>query len=227
MATESHQPKSVLITGGTGFIGAHLARKLVSEGNEVVLLDLYPNEQSVKDIREKVTVVKGDVADYQGLVDIIKKHNVGSVIHTAAMLSVAAADELRTAYSVNIEGTFNLFEACRINGVNRVVFVSSLSAFGPNTPFPFHEKSYREPASFYGASKVCGEVLGTFYSLTHGLDFRCVRLAVVIGPDLLMLREEEPGLYRVRFASPPGDHRLYVIGLEGSFERRVVSLQVR
>ncbi len=52
-------------------------------------------------------------------------------------------------------------------------------------------------------------------------------LAVVIGPDLLMMREEEPGLYRVRFASPPGDHRLYVIGLEGSFERRVVSLQVR
>ena len=126
--------------------------------------------------------MKGDVANYQGLVDIINDNNVGSVVHTAAMLSVAAADELRTAYNVNIEGTFNLLEACRTQDVDRVVFVSSLAAFGPNTPFPFQDKSYREPASFYGVSKVCGEVLGTFYGLTHGMDFRCVRLAVVIGP---------------------------------------------
>ena len=182
MSDESSKSGSVLITGGTGFIGSHLARKLVKQGNDVILFDLYPNEQSIQDIVGSVTIVKGDVVDYQGLVDTIKNHNVSSVIHTAAMLSVAAADELRRAYNVNIEGTFNLLEACRTQGVDRIVFVSSLAAFGPNTPFPFHDKSYREPASFYGVSKVCGEVLGTFYSLTHGLDFRCVRLAVVIGP---------------------------------------------
>ena len=182
MSSDSKQTKTVLITGGTGFIGSHLARKLVNRCDEVVLLDLYPNSQSVKDIQDKVTIVKGDVADFEGLLKIIKDHNIGSIIHTAAMLSVAAADELRAAYNVNIEGTFNLLEACRIHDISRIVFVSSLAAFGPNTPFPFHEKSYREPASFYGASKVCGEVLGTFYSLTHGVDFRCVRLAVVIGP---------------------------------------------
>ncbi|MFX0107785.1 MAG: NAD-dependent epimerase/dehydratase family protein, partial [Candidatus Hodarchaeota archaeon] len=68
------------------------------------------------------------------------------------------------------------------NGISKVVFISSLAVFGPNTPFPFHEMSYREPASFYGVSKVCGEVLGTFYHHTHDMDFRCVRLAVVIGP---------------------------------------------
>ncbi|MFW9847322.1 MAG: NAD-dependent epimerase/dehydratase family protein, partial [Candidatus Thorarchaeota archaeon] len=62
------------------------------------------------------------------------------------------------------------------------VFLSSLAVFGPNSPFPFGDKTYREPASFYGASKVCGEVLGTFYHHAHGMDFRCVRLAVVIGP---------------------------------------------
>jgi len=182
MSEKPQQSKSVLITGGTGFIGSHLARKLVQQGNDVVLLDLYPNEQSVTDIIDSVTIVKGDVAQYQSLIDIMKMYNVGSVIHTAAMLSVAAADEIRAAYNVNIEGTFNLLEACRIQGVNRIIFLSSLAAFGPNTPFPFHDKSYREPASFYGVSKVCGEVLGTFYSLTHGMDVRCVRLAVVIGP---------------------------------------------
>ena len=174
--------KSVLITGGTGFIASHLARKLVELGEKVVLFDLHPNEKSIMDIKDKVQIVVGDVSNYQTLTDTIVKNDIGSVIHTAALLSMAAADELVNAYRVNIEGTFNLLEACRVNDVNRFVFVSSLSAFGPNTPFPFHNKSYREPASFYGASKVAGEVLGTFYNLTHGMDFRCVRLAVVIGP---------------------------------------------
>jgi len=173
---------SVLITGGTGFIASHLARKIVQSGQRVILFDLYPNRESINDIEDKVEVVSGDVADYQSLSETLKKYNVGSVIHTAATLSVAAADELIQAYKVNIEGTFNLLEACRMHGVRRVVFVSSLSVFGPNTPFPFHDKSYREPASFYGASKVAGEVLGTFYSHSHEMDFRCVRLAVVIGP---------------------------------------------
>jgi len=174
--------KAVLITGGTGFIASHLARKLVKSGEKIILFDLYPNESSIKDIKDKVTIVSGDVSDYQVVLDTLDKHNVGSVIHTAALLSVAAADELMNAYRVNIEGTFNLLEACRVHDVKRVVFVSSLAAFGPNTPFPFHNKSYREPASFYGASKAVGEVLGTFYSHAHGIDFRCVRLAVVIGP---------------------------------------------
>ena len=177
----SHR-KPVLITGGTGFIGSHLARKLVREGQEVVLFDLYPNPHGIADIKDQVRVVEGDVADYSEVADMIDQYKIGSVIHTAAMLSVAAATELRTAYNANIDGTFNILEACRVKGVEKVVFLSSLAVFGPNSPFPFHETTYREPASFYGVSKVCGEVMGTFYHHTHGLDFRCVRLAVVIGP---------------------------------------------
>ncbi|MFW9847885.1 MAG: NAD-dependent epimerase/dehydratase family protein [Candidatus Thorarchaeota archaeon] len=173
---------SVLITGGTGFIGSHLARKLIQQNMRVVLFDLYPNHNGILDIKDKVEIVEGDVSDFKTLSQTIERYEVESVIHTAAMLSVAAATGLRKAYEVNIEGTFNILEACRTKNVKKVVFVSSLAAFGPNTPFPFHEKSYREPASFYGASKVAGEVLGTFYHHTHGIDFRCVRLAVVIGP---------------------------------------------
>ncbi len=182
MEGESLNSKAVLITGGTGFIGSHLARKLVRQGHEVVLFDFYPNQHSIKDIADQVKVVRGDVTDYQQVTNALKSNNIGSVIHAAALLSVAAADELRRAYVVNIEGTFNLFEACRLQGIDKVVFLSSLAAFGPNTPFPFHEKSYREPASIYGVSKVVGEVLGTFYHQTYGMDFRCARLAVIIGP---------------------------------------------
>jgi len=182
MSEKSSNAKPVLITGGTGFIGSHLARKLVSLGYDVVLFDFYPNEHSIKDISPQVKIVKGDVSDYQQLANTLKAHNIGSVIHAAALLSIAAADELTKAYKVNIEGTFNLLEACRLQGIKKVVFLSSLATFGPNTPFPFHEKSYREPASIYGVSKVVGEVLGTFYHQTHGMDFRCARLAVIIGP---------------------------------------------
>ncbi len=182
MSGDSHQDKTVLITGGTGFIGSHLARKLVREGHDVVLFDLYPNPHGIEDLKDKVAIVEGDVADYSTIADAIAQYDVGSVIHAAAMLSVAAATELRTAYNVNVDGTFNILEACRIAGIGKVVFLSSLAAFGPNSPFPFHETTYREPASFYGVSKACGEVLGTFYHHTHGMDFRCVRLAVVIGP---------------------------------------------
>jgi len=178
----SSQSSSILITGGTGFIGSHLARKLVAMNHRVVLFDLYPNTRSITDIKERVEVVKGDVADQMAIAETIGRFDVDTVFHAAAMLSVAAATDLKNAYQVNIEGTFNLLEACREAEVKKVIFLSSLAAFGPNTPFPFHEKSYREPASFYGVGKVCGEVMGTFYHHEYGMDFRCVRLAVVIGP---------------------------------------------
>ncbi|MFW9910826.1 MAG: NAD-dependent epimerase/dehydratase family protein, partial [Candidatus Thorarchaeota archaeon] len=88
---------SVLITGGTGFIASHLARKIVKQGCKVVLFDLYPNRESIRDIEDQVEVVSGDVVDHQSLLDTLENFNVDSVIHTAAMLSVAAADELTKA----------------------------------------------------------------------------------------------------------------------------------
>lgn len=88
MVAESDNSKAVLITGGTGFIASHLARKLVGLGNRVVLFELYPNQDSISDIADQVEVVSGDVANYQEISDILQKYNIGSVIHTAAMLSM-------------------------------------------------------------------------------------------------------------------------------------------
>lgn len=174
--------EKILITGGTGFIGSQLARKLVREDYRPVLFDIYPNLHRVSDIKDQVDIVEGSVGALADIESVMKKFDISSVFHTAAQLSVAAATEMGNAYSANITGTFNVLEACRIHNVKKVVFISSLSVFGPGTEFPFHQKSYRDPASFYGASKVCGEILGNFYGHTHDIDFRCVRLAVVIGP---------------------------------------------
>ena len=172
----------ISITGGTGFIGSHLTHRLVSEGYQVILLDAKPNLARIGEITDKVTVVEGDVGVWSDVVSTLKEYNIKHVFHTAARLSVEAERQIGGAYSSNIAGTFNVLEASRIMQVQRLVFLSSLAVFGAQTQFPFHETSYRDPGSFYGVSKAFGEMLGSYYYMRHGVDFRGVRFAVVIGP---------------------------------------------
>ncbi|MFX1563200.1 MAG: NAD-dependent epimerase/dehydratase family protein [Promethearchaeota archaeon] len=181
MANSSEREK-ILITGGTGFIGSHLARQLTQLGHQIVLFDIQPNHHRIDDFKDKVEVVKGDVAKRRDLEETIRTHKIKHIFHTAASLSVNAERDISSAYSGNIDGTYNILEACHTMQIQKVVFLSSLAVFGANTPFPFHEKSYRDPGSFYGVSKAFGEMLGQYYHLRHNLDFRCVRFAVIIGP---------------------------------------------
>ncbi|MFX0168887.1 MAG: NAD-dependent epimerase/dehydratase family protein [Candidatus Hodarchaeota archaeon] len=172
----------VLITGGTGFIGSHLAKHLIDDGYQVVLFESKPNLARIDEIVNKVTLVEGDVTSWSDVVRALKDYHIKHVFHTAARLSVESERNPGAAYACNIAGTYNVVEASRIMQVQRLVFLSSLAVFGAGTPFPFHETSYRDPGSFYGVSKAFGEMLGTYYHLRHGLDFRGVRFAVAIGP---------------------------------------------
>jgi nucleoside-diphosphate-sugar epimerase len=182
MPDQPSKNNPILITGGTGFIGSHLTHRLVSEGYQVILLDTKPNLARISEIVDKVTIVEGDVGVWSDVVRALKEHNIRHVFHTAARLSVEAERQIGGAYSCNIAGTFNVLEASRIMQVQRLVFLSSLAVFGAQTQFPFHETSYRDPGSFYGVSKAFGEMLGSYYHMRHGVDFRGVRFAVVIGP---------------------------------------------
>jgi nucleoside-diphosphate-sugar epimerase len=181
----THKPSSsepVLVTGGTGFIGSHLTKRLVLEGYRVVLYEARPNLARIQEFENQVTLVKGDVADLDNITTTLKEHDIKHIFHTAAALSVEAEQECDKAYACNVSGTYNILEAARAQKVQRLIFLSSLAVFGANTPFPFHETSYRDPGSFYGVSKAFGEMLGNYYHLRHGFDFRGVRFAVVIGP---------------------------------------------
>jgi nucleoside-diphosphate-sugar epimerase len=174
--------EKIMITGGTGFIGSHLARQLTKLGHQIVLFDFKPNYHRISDFKDKVEIVKGNVARRSDLEETIRTHKIKHIFHTAASLSVDAEHNISSAYSGNVDGIFNILETCHTLQVQKVVFLSSLAVFGANTPFPFHEKSYRDPGSFYGVSKAFGEMLGQYYHLRHNLDFRCVRFAVIIGP---------------------------------------------
>jgi nucleoside-diphosphate-sugar epimerase len=172
----------VLVTGGTGFLGSFIARTFVEEGEDLVLFDTHPNVERIKKIIDAVVVEEGSVTSWTDIVDVFKKHEIDAVIHTAADLSIRAEKKHYESFKTNVEGTLNLLEACRIFEVPRIIFTSSLSVYGPRSQFPITENSFRDPTSFYGATKACSEVLGTFYGYAHGIDFRTVRFPTLIGP---------------------------------------------
>ncbi len=126
---------SILITGGTGFIGAHLAKKLVKQGRDVVLFDVAPNYKVIADIANKVKVVRGDLAQWSEVLDSVKKCEVKHIFHLGAVSSVPEAEErLMSAYRVNFDGTIHVLEAAKLLDVDKVIYTSSIASFGPGVP---------------------------------------------------------------------------------------------
>ncbi len=160
---------SVLITGGAGFLGRFVAKYFDSP----VILDLKESKEGIFEF--------GSVTAWSDVAEVFRKHEIEGVIHAAAELSVKAEKSHVDAFRANAEGTLNILEACRIFDVEKVVFTSSHSVYGPRS-YPFEEFSYRDPTTFYGATKACSEILGTYYGYTYGIDFRAVRFPILIGP---------------------------------------------
>ncbi len=133
---------SVLVTGGNGLIGANIVRILTEiHGDDVVIVDASPDlaEHSVlTDVADRVKYVQGSVTDLAFLLRVIKEHKVTDVVHGAAIIAGAAARRPTEALEVNILGTVNVLEASRIEGLRRVVAISSSAVMGDpedlNTP---------------------------------------------------------------------------------------------
>ena len=181
----------VLVTGGAGFIGSHVCEKLVAEGFEVVVLDDFNDyydpaikRQNLEPVKDRLTVVAGDLRD-RGLVDeLFAKSGFTSVIHLAARAGVrpSIADP-RLYFSTNVDGTLNLLEACRANGVKHFVFASSSSVYGVNPKVPFAERDLIERTiSPYAATKLAGEQMCSNYSHLFGIRCVCLRFFTVYGP---------------------------------------------
>ncbi len=187
---------TVLVTGGAGFIGSHLAERLLARGDRVVLLDCFDSfyDPAVKR-RNAAAVLRGapegrcvlveaDIRDARALDDLLARHPVDAVVHLAARAGVrpSIADPLLYE-DVNVKGTCVLLEACRRNGVRRFLFGSSSSVYGDSTPSPFSEEARVDrPVSPYAATKVAGELLCYTYHHLHGLDVTCLRFFTVYGP---------------------------------------------
>ena len=175
-----------LITGGTGFIGAEVARLLLSRGKtDITLFDVSDSRQRIEDIAEFVSIVKGDVGNSSDVLDAVRSSRAEIIYHLGAMLSLPSERDPSAAFHANALGTFNVFEAARILDVKRVIFASSTATFGFDLPTnPIDDRSLQRPQTFYGACKLFGENMGRFYRRKYGIDYRCVRYPSIVGPGV-------------------------------------------
>ncbi len=177
----------VLVIGGAGFIGSHLVAELLKHDvKELVIYDNFTRGKagyisaSLEDPRCSVFPLGGDIRD----VDILDQAMRGMdyVFHLAAMWLLHCKDFPRTAFHVNIEGTFNVLEACVRNKVKKLVYSSSASVYGDAVEIPMTESHPFNNRNFYGATKIAGEAMCTAYNDRYGLEVVGLRYMNVYGP---------------------------------------------
>jgi UDP-glucose 4-epimerase len=172
----------VLVTGGAGFIGSHLAEHLSRENDVVVLDDLSTgSEANVKGFVEDVTFVRGSILDVDVLEDAMD--SVAYVFHQAALPSIQRSiKEPERVLAVNTAGTLRVLEAARHAGVRKVVYASSSSVYGDTPTLPKREDMPISPISPYGASKAAAEAYCEAYRGSMGLPTVSLRYFNVFGP---------------------------------------------
>ncbi len=189
------QGKKLLVIGGAGLIGSHTVDALLKHDvGQVLIYDNFARgrrenlEQALKDPRARVYEVGGDILQTDILDDAMK--GVDGVFHFAALWLLQCHEYPRTAFNVNVGGTFNVMDACVRNGVSRLVYSSSASVYGDAVSEPMGEDHPFNNKNFYGATKICGEAMLRAYHHRYGLDYVGLRYMNVYGP-----RQDYHGAY--------------------------------
>jgi UDP-glucose 4-epimerase len=177
----------ILIIGASGFIGGFLVKEILKEPvKEVILFDNFTRgkieniSESLKDPRCKIFPYGGDIRE----IDILDKamEGVDYVFHLAAMWLLHCKDFPRTAFEVNIAGTFNVLEACVKHKVKKLIYSSSASVYGDAVSVPMKEDHPFNNKNFYGATKIAGEAMCTAYNDRYELEIIGLRYMNVYGP---------------------------------------------
>ncbi len=180
-----------VVTGGASLIGSHVADRLLAEGaGEVVLLDNFslgtPETVSHLEGDGRVKLLKGDILRINELYDAFK--GASGVFAIAGFLTIPMSQNPPLGLAVNVEGQVNTFEACRYAGVKKVVFSSSIAAYGEpegdgviDESAPANLAGYQPGSMLYSCTKLIGEALCKLYSQKHGVDAVALRYATVYG----------------------------------------------
>jgi nucleoside-diphosphate-sugar epimerase len=183
---------TVLVTGGTGFIGSYVAKDLVDAGHDVVAYDRSTDDRilSKLGVADRVAIRRGDVSEATDVVNAIAETGASHVVHLAALLTNAAESNPRAALSVNVEGTSNVFEAARTldDQVERVAWASSAAIYAPPHNYDdggdwwVTEDDLVYPDTLYGATKGYNEHQARVYNEEYGVDHVGIRPTVAYGP---------------------------------------------
>jgi UDP-glucuronate 4-epimerase len=181
----------VLVTGGAGFIGSHLAERLLADGHEISVLDDFNDFYDPRIKRANLDAVKNalhireaDLRDEAAVQRIFREGGFDTVIHLAARAGVRPSiKEPKLYIDTNITGTFHLLEAAKKNNVSRFIFASSSSVYGVIKTVPFSEEMcINATISPYAATKMAGEQLCSNYSHLYGMRCISLRFFTVYGP---------------------------------------------
>ncbi|WP_077530908.1 NAD-dependent epimerase [Vreelandella utahensis] len=183
----------ILVTGTAGFIGSHVAHRLLDRGDEVIGVDNVNDyyDVSLKEARlarltprEGFTEVRLDIADREGMARVFSEYQPQRVVHLAAQAGVRYSIENPNAYvDANLVGHMNILEGCRHNGVEHLVYASSSSVYGANESMPFSvHDNVDHPLSLYAASKKANELMSHTYSHLYRLPTTGLRFFTVYGP---------------------------------------------
>jgi nucleoside-diphosphate-sugar epimerase len=173
----------VLVTGGAGFIGSHLAARLCRAGHAVRVLDNLATgrRENLAEIGDEIELVEGDVRSYEQVHRCMRGCDL--VFHEAALPSVPRSiQDPLTSHASNVTGTLNVLLAAREEGVRRVVFASSSSTYGANRELPAREAAPALPISPYAVAKLAAEGYCRAFSTVYGLETVALRYFNVFGP---------------------------------------------
>jgi len=175
--------KTILVTGGAGFIGSHLTERLLAGGHRVRVLDNLSTgkRENLPSDSARLKFVRGDIRDAALVNDAV--NGVDAIYHLAAVASVQASiDDPVGTHQTNLVGTLHLLEAARRAAVGRVIYASSAAVYGDTTTLPVAEGSRLAPLSPYAADKLAGEHYLDFYARKFGLRCTAFRFFNIYGP---------------------------------------------
>jgi len=177
---------SILVTGGTGFIGAEIVRMLIAAGEGPITVAQRSTDLGrLADLAEHIDLVPLDLSDVDRTEEIVRDLAPRRIFHFGAMLTGPGEQDPPALLQANAWGFIKLIEAARVAGTEQMIFASSIGTYGRDLDGgPVDDRSLQRPHTVYGVSKVLGENLGAYYRTRYGFDYRGIRYPSIVGPGV-------------------------------------------